>query len=467
MAQTIDVDTARDEKWCTADHTEMQALDEEIQDAEDNDDRTRLKKAKYKQKYMLISARNAHVTGELKKAYANIIPTGDLRVFCIANRDYKRFRSPRQRKWADISLINATSVLDLRRFCRSIPAKAQFEAGLHFLEIQIPTLLHSIELWISTGPEADRATKPKDTAYESAFLKQIGALVGGTQETIEVQFTSAIGETAAQYNAWCRNYGTHTTAKRGLRRWNMEITALAACEIGPMWQELELEYRRLFEKLEININGEIWKLASSVPEVSNRSPPSRAFLGNVKLRQQRVRYLLDEDLAKFLRRLKCVLMPLPETLLIDLFFYRLSIYLSIIHYNITGDHASSYILAEMLDTYRRCAMQSGTGRLSRQKGMMHDRLKNENLFSNIQKRIVWDFHNLLKEIFDRVHDNICTVLEQLGSDIGLLEGMEKGESDRFPEFKKEVVAMLSRTNAQLASVQRDISATRARFEGCA
>jgi hypothetical protein len=181
-----------------------------------------------RQKYTFIGARNAHVTRELKKEYAKLIPTGDLRVFCIGNKDYMKFMLPKKR--VDISLINATGVPDLRRFCRSIPAKAQFEAGLQFLEVQIPTLLHSIELWISTGAGGNTATKPKDAADESAFLKQVSevplaiccplltvveveVLVNDTEESFKTHLLTVIGGTTSTYSKTTLQHIRHVKLK--------------------------------------------------------------------------------------------------------------------------------------------------------------------------------------------------------------------------------------------------------------
>jgi hypothetical protein len=95
---------------------------------------------------------------------------------------------------------------------------------------------------------------------------------------------------------------------------------------------------------------------------------------------------------------------------------------------------------------------------------MHDRLNREDLFLNINDRVEKDFDDLLVETFDRVHDDICAVLTELGKDIVQLEGTEKSESDRFPECKKNVKAMLGRAKDELAGVHRDVNATKARYQ---
>ena len=120
---------------------------------------------------MLIGARNALVTKRLQQTYSDLVPTSELRVFCVGNSDYKKFKS--SRKQGSFAFINATGVPSLRQFCRSVPAKAQFEAGLQFLETQIPALLHSIELWISAGPGIDAVAKPEDVVDQTGHLEQV------------------------------------------------------------------------------------------------------------------------------------------------------------------------------------------------------------------------------------------------------------------------------------------------------
>jgi hypothetical protein len=105
-----------------------------------------------RQKYKLIVARNAYVIECLREAYSVMIPNGSLPVFCISNKDYKdhtKPRSPRRKQILNHTLIDATGVPSLQSFCRSIPAKARLDSALQLLKIQIPTLLHSMELWLS------------------------------------------------------------------------------------------------------------------------------------------------------------------------------------------------------------------------------------------------------------------------------------------------------------------------------
>ena|SRR5579862_891129 len=123
---------------------------------------------------MLIDARNAHVTKQLQQAYSELISTGELRVFCVGNDDYKKFKSLQKR--GKPALIDATGVPSLRQFCRSVPAKAQFKNGLQFLEAQIPVLLRSIELWVSAGPGKGPGSKPEDVADQIEHLEQVSQI---------------------------------------------------------------------------------------------------------------------------------------------------------------------------------------------------------------------------------------------------------------------------------------------------
>ncbi|KAH0543399.1 hypothetical protein FGG08_002257 [Glutinoglossum americanum] len=486
-AEDIELDTARDDDFCKGniDLAKIQDLDEEIQDADEKEDKLRGKLARQKQKYMLIGARNAHVTKRLKQAYSDLISGSDLRVFCIGNRDYKKFTSPRGRR--NFVFIDATGVPGLRRFCRSVPAKAQFEAGLQFLETQIPALLHSVDLWVSMEPEADAKVKPGDVDddleyleevintlnYHLSFLLMVTEVVASTKEDIRARLLEVVGGTIAQYSAWCRHNGTYATPRQSHRRWNMEITEMATGEMEAKWRTLRQMFCDLFTALRRDVNqGSRNSYPAFRPvdifnttETRRSSQSTMVFLENGKLRQDRIKYLLNQSLVEFLRGFKAI------------------------QRNSTEDHPGSYILNGMLATYRWCSTQSGNqnptnppsdldfprltltfphnldrGMLDRQRNMMHDHLHSGNLFRSVNNSIERDFDDLLEKTFDHIDKNICDILEQLGEDVALLKKVPEGRSDRSPELEREVKNMLSRMKIRLAGVQKGVRETKMKFQ---
>ena len=93
---------------------------------------------------MLIKARNEHVKEGLQKAYAAKAPGEKLDVFCISNTTYEKYAEK-----GNAQLVDASGIPQLRKFCQSITAEAQFREALHFLRSTLPNLLNSVELWVS------------------------------------------------------------------------------------------------------------------------------------------------------------------------------------------------------------------------------------------------------------------------------------------------------------------------------
>jgi hypothetical protein len=58
---------------------------------------------------------------------------------------------------------------------------------------------------------------------------------------------------AGQYDAWCRNDGNHSTAKRGHVNWNAELIWKMKTEQAFNWDVLEDQIPEIFESLSSNI----------------------------------------------------------------------------------------------------------------------------------------------------------------------------------------------------------------------
>lgn len=111
-------------------------------------------------KYLFIEARNADIRECLTKAYSKLFPAGDLDIFYITNKDYQGYLE--QGGEAHALAIKGSGIPRLRRFCHSIPARAQFRATNHFLEIQLKGLVQSLELWLSAGSKNSSLQLPSN-----------------------------------------------------------------------------------------------------------------------------------------------------------------------------------------------------------------------------------------------------------------------------------------------------------------
>ncbi|KAL8662726.1 MAG: hypothetical protein Q9168_008214, partial [Polycauliona sp. 1 TL-2023] len=107
-------------------------------------------------KYLFIAARNAGVEGALRKRYESTETSLSINVFCIGNRDYEgaEFRS----QDAHHRAIQGSGVPNLRRFCHSVVGQAQYDASIHFLEVELASLLQSLEVWLSVSEQENLVT---------------------------------------------------------------------------------------------------------------------------------------------------------------------------------------------------------------------------------------------------------------------------------------------------------------------
>ena len=109
---------------------------------------------RYRSIYM--RARNFDVADKLSAKYAQLRGRTDTSgVFCVANKDYEghEFNSISAHREA----IKASGIPELRRFCRTIVAQAQFAACNYFLHFEIENLMQSTRGWLEA---ATRTTPP-------------------------------------------------------------------------------------------------------------------------------------------------------------------------------------------------------------------------------------------------------------------------------------------------------------------
>ena len=82
-------------------------------------------------------------------------------VYCIGNKDYegREIWDSEARSLA----VQGSGVPDLRKFCRSIPEKANLKEAVQFTSVDVPDLLKSLELWVQSVEEnTSTASMPED-----------------------------------------------------------------------------------------------------------------------------------------------------------------------------------------------------------------------------------------------------------------------------------------------------------------
>lgn len=115
----------------------------------------------YRLKYLFVAQRNETVRQKVLTNYASLVnDAASLRVFCVGNKDYEH-REIHFRE-AQMLAIKGSGVPELRDFCHSIVAKAQFRASNHFLETQIPDLIQSLKLWMEAAKDEPGPVLPSN-----------------------------------------------------------------------------------------------------------------------------------------------------------------------------------------------------------------------------------------------------------------------------------------------------------------
>jgi hypothetical protein len=100
-------------------------------------------------KKFLVERRNYRVATQLLEKYTDDVQLGDLRIFCVSNKEYFEHRYDDQ-AWAEPRLA-LSGIVNLRKYCHSIPAEAQFAAASAFIENDVPAFIGSLRQWAVGG----------------------------------------------------------------------------------------------------------------------------------------------------------------------------------------------------------------------------------------------------------------------------------------------------------------------------
>ena len=103
----------------------------------------------FRMKTHLVATRNQIVTTALRRTYQSRISGSDLKIFCVSNTDYWKYRS--RPKDVALPFLRLSRILDVRRHCISIVAQSQLRAAKNYIRDDVPALLGSIGLWTQSG----------------------------------------------------------------------------------------------------------------------------------------------------------------------------------------------------------------------------------------------------------------------------------------------------------------------------
>ncbi|RYP61155.1 hypothetical protein DL769_007837 [Monosporascus sp. CRB-8-3] len=399
----------------------MDQLDKDLAAAKDAHDKARKKQLK-RQQWLLIEARNEHVKDGLRKAYAAKVPGKELDVFCVSNTTYEKYSEK-----GDEELVRASGIPQLRQFCHSITAEAQFREALDQLQARLPNLINSLELWANTSLAAheredfvldvcvyrirtDVEKERRDIWHGKRQLLARGnaGLTGiGASRPQAKACMSRTNRVIVQYYAWCLNNGDHATPSRSREDWNAKIIWKMRMELDYQWDLVEDEIPSLFESLLDTIKSELGYLKdqigskSALERTQIESSPSLYAADSAR---SDVSKALNEGIDSRIKGLEYALGLEKE---------RFASAVRLVRRNASESNYSSFILKEMIPAYREASSQRGSGRDKRQKQIVQNRITDGTLFPNMSIAITQGIESAVKKLEKALRD----ILEQSMSNI--------------------------------------------------
>lgn len=126
----------------------------------------------------------------------------------------------------------------------------------------------------------------------------------------------------------------------------------------------------------------------------------------------------------------------------------------------TEDHANSYILEQMISTYRNCAQESGTGMRRRMFDIMATKMRSGTIFTNIRRRIEKDMTALFEQRAASLSQQLGQVCEHIGADLAVLRGSEATLMEEDPDFLDSAERTVTEAKIKLDQLQEAVEPAR-------
>ncbi|KAL8696199.1 MAG: hypothetical protein Q9224_002922 [Gallowayella concinna] len=396
-------------------------------------------------KYLFVSARNIDVKKALRSRYAGMETSLSINVFCIGNRDYEgaEYRS----KEAHERAIQGSCIPDLRRFCHSIVASAQYRASVHFLEVELPSLIQSLEVWLSVSEQKALTTiDPRIIrGLQSELEQKIDDFAEALEDAILTHVLDYMSRHArasndhalemseewtgwhwTSYKAFCRQNGDHCTGAIGSRSWNAELLGHMNVSMTDHWPELQGVLTTLDRQLQTSVANACRTVRAKLKDLNVPNP----LLASFRLKERELNYLLKDVCFETRREVQNI------------------------EFNAMGHHISSYILNLMIPTYRACAAENGKGTMARMHQTMRRRLGRRDLFTLIGRRVETETSELFDREADSVRNHTIEMCEAIKRQVKTFNGPEAEARRRNPVEVKKVRGLAETARAKNLALQK-------------
>ncbi|KAI0183617.1 hypothetical protein EV127DRAFT_352330 [Xylaria flabelliformis] len=403
---------------------------------------------------LLITTRNAIVEGKLITLYKHEVPDNSLQVFCASNTMYWDHRDAP--KVTAMPYLNLSGVLAIREHCMAIVSESQYMAATKYMRDDIGVLLGELDLWVQSGQGSLNGEKKEkirnaldtlDRKLKKGLLGRRSAL-NNVADLYKEEFKTRIyrpqgiwsiaAKSASNdwscvktYSAFCRNYGTHSTAAVGPRSWNQEIIEEMTNDMNTPWDELQMTFEQRGEDIIESIDN-LFDIAYQFLDTElDESPEAASVLSSTLLSQKRV---LEADIEALLNDLQEHLRTLRTDALSSI--------------------RTSFIGQAMESAYTNARLESGTGSDARRKAIINSAVRQNGLFPDLLKRFKKGFEGhvnncqeLIQDVLSSHYDAIWDTFQIVRNDNVALE------SEKDPEFRGQVKSKLEVTKERMERVQ--------------
>ncbi|CAD6572450.1 MAG: hypothetical protein ASARMPRED_005340 [Alectoria sarmentosa] len=348
--------------------------------------------------------------------------------------------------------IQGSDIPEIRKHCHSIVARAQFRTSNHFLEVEVPDLVQSLEIFESDLLE-------RVDIYSDSVDKQPKTQILGFWKRQERAFNQQAREASREWEgwhptsdkAWANQNGTHETRAQGFRRWNDDLLQHIYQDTENRWAELLLRLDEQSDSIQNAVKDELDNLGRLM-RACCQTP--QALLTLLKLKKREIIYLLQEKLAILRRDLKYVHIFPSQWNYFQLIY-------GTIEYNASGDHVTSMIVTTMLPTCRGCARESGPGTEARMHGIMASRMGRQDIVRYNHDYVTTESNRAIEARVDNISNHLTEMCAEIGRQVETVIGEEAQEAFRsHPEDLRRVEATIATARDDLLSLR--LQATTAR-----
>ncbi|KAI9807920.1 MAG: hypothetical protein M1825_005226 [Sarcosagium campestre] len=229
--------------------------------------------------------------------------------------------------------------------------------------------------------------------------------------------------------AFCRHYGCHTTPAIGFGNWNESIISESRRVTSREWGQIELQYETALQSLGTSLRAYLNELSPTIQDFEG----SECFIES-----------LDNHIGELREALEHADKGAVESL-------------SKIKFDATQTHLSSYLLTEMIPTYRLAIQDHGNGVTQRRITTLVGRLQQGDIFHRIRQRIMHNLDLLARAMTESLERRIGGIFADVRGDLNALNGSEAAALKREPAFRVLLVRKLTEWQREVDGFQSSSS----------